>query len=827
MSADGLERRVVVEITPTVDSAGTKQTFLFSERGFATTPADSPSEVVVRELLQSAGQWQQDLFGGSRMGGRVVPGGGTITLINEGGVLDAWVDYGVDGAKVTMRWGPPGAAYPAGYSTVLIAYGLSVQAGFSTVQITLRDRLYLLDKPISSGTFSGTGGFDGTGVAGQRMQWVAGDPGYVPPILLDASRQLYFVQDAATGGIQDYRFSVPNDESITAPFDAFVGGVRLTRGANYSSAAECLSTAPGAGEVRFWFGDTGGFGANKLGPVYMRLGTTPTFKVRVYAAGYAPDGAGWFINDVVARAGLSVSTYYGTGESVRSRLVNDDSTYLQVLDDSCIADLSAYGFTRLDELYSVRLQEPANAATVVYRTTDTGTDTVTRPLFTFNTSNARGFTRGPVAGMPTPIHRVTVTSGEAWPHELDPTCTARMREALQRETAWASFTGSNPAILDAHPGAQSVELVTKERYFQNQFGESLWVMNYLTLFGGLRWIMTLETDMTDTTLAIELMDNALVDIPRFGCTGGRAFRVVSRTINVDARTITFGLWGGTAGLGGYLVTTTGGAPTVVNPAADLGRLGDIGLLAYSHADVPSWAFPGIGEITASATSHVQGQVKLLLNFEGSDGATSITDESEFGRTLTGNAYCAISTTRAKFGSSSLKLLNASQLGLNIAAHADFGYSTGTKWTLEYWIYVDTWPSPVTDTLMDFYNLTGPHVVNHGITGAAATLHVNLNVATGSHSGTTNIATGAWKHVAIEDDGTNTKLYYDGALEYTDSGVRIADTTNAICVGGYHSNSVATSSDGTVVYIDGYRLTIGKNIYGGTYTPPTSAPTTSV
>lgn len=602
MSADGLERRVVVEIAPTIDSAGTKQTFLFAERGFATTPADSPSEVVVRELLQSAGQWQQDLFGGSRMGGRVVPGGGTITLINEGGVLDAWVDYGVDGAKVTMRWGPPGAAYPAGYSTVLIAYGLSVQAGFSTVQITLRDRLYLLDKPISSGTFSGTGGFDGTGVAGQRMQWVAGDPGYVPPILLDASRQLYFVQDAATGGIQDYRFSVPSDETITAPFDTYVGGVRLTRGANYASAAECLSTAPGANEVRFWFGDTGGFGANKLGPVYMRLGTTPTFKVRVYAAGYAPDGAGWFINDVVQRAGLSVPTYYGTGESVRSRLVNDDSTYLEVLDDSCIADLSAYGFTRLDELYSVRLQEPANAATVVYRTTDTGTDTVTRPLFTFTISNARGFTRGPVAGMPTPIHRVTVTSGEAWPHELDPTCTARMREALQRETAWASFTGENPAILDAHPGAQSVELVTKERYFQNQFGESLWVMNYLTLFGGLRWIMTLEADMTDTTLAIELMDNALVDIPRFGCTGGRAFRVVSRTINVDARTITFGLWGGTPGLGGYLVTTTGGAPTVVNPAADLGRLGDIGLLAYSHAACPSWAFPEIGAIGLIALS---------------------------------------------------------------------------------------------------------------------------------------------------------------------------------------------------------------------------------
>lgn len=826
MSADGLERRIVVEITPTIDSAGTTQTFLFGEKGFPTAPTDTPAEVVVRGLLLSAGQWQQDLFGGSRLGGSVVPGGGVISLVNEGGVLDPWVDYGIDGAKVVMRWGQPGAAYPSGYSTVLIAYGLTLSAGFRTMEITLRDRLYLLDKPMSAGTFGGTGGLDGTGVAGQRMQWVAGDPGFIPPILLDATRQLYFVQDAATGGIQDYRFGVPTDETITAPFDVYVGGVRVTRGANYASTAECLSTAPAAGEVRFWFGDPGGFGANLLGPVYMRLGTVPTYKVRVYAEGYAPDGAGWFLNDVVARAGLNVSTYYGTGESVRSRLVSDDATYLSVMDDSCIADLSAYGFTRLDEFFSVRIQEPAAADTTVFKFTDTGTEQVTRTLFTFNIANSKGWMRSPVPGMPAPFHRVTMTSGEAWPHELDPACSARMREALQRDTAWASFTGENPSILTAHPGARAIELTTKERYFQNRFGESLWVMQYLTLFGGLRWILTLEADMTDVTLGIELMDNVVVDIPRFQCAGGRPFRVVSKKLNIDARTIEFGLWGGSAGPGGYLVTTTGGAPTVVNPMKDLGRLGDIGLLAYSHADSPSWAFPGIGEIQCSATSHVIGQCKLLLNFEFADGTTSIVDESEFARTLTGNTYCAVSTTRAKFGSASLKLLNTTQLGLSIAAHADFGYSTGQKWTIHYWIYIDTWPSAVTFTLIDFYYTPSSLVMNNGISGAAATIKTQTNAGGGSHNGTTNISTGAWHHVAIEDDGTNTITYLDGTVQYTDA-IRSASGSNAICVGGYHAYSAATSSDGTVTYIDAYQLVIGKNLFGGAFTPPTTAPTTSV
>ena len=46
------------------------------------------------------------------------------------------------------------------------------------------------------------------------------------------------------------------------------------------------------------------------------------------------------------------------------------------------------------------------------------------------------------------------------------------------------------------------------------------------------------------------------------------------------------------------------------------------------------------------------KVKLLLPFDGSNGATSTTDSSNTGNTITFNGNAQISTTQSKFGSSS-------------------------------------------------------------------------------------------------------------------------------------------------------------------------------
>lgn len=776
MSQDRIERRVVVQITPTIDSVGTTQAFYFGERGFATAPTDTPANTVVRELLRSAGQWQQDLFGGSRMGGAVVPGGGRIVLINEGGALDAWCDYGVSGAPVIVWWGPPGAAFPGGYSEILRAYGRSVIVSYSTVEIELRDLLQLLDKPLVAATFAGTGGLEGTGVVGSRKQWVAGDPGFIPPILIDADRQIYWVQEGSTGGMQDLRIASPSSTSVMA-FDTFAGGVRLTRAANYANSTELLATAPSAGECRLWFGDalTNSPGS-RAGPVYLRLGSVPDWEVRVFAAGYAPDGNTWSLASLAQRAGLDITAHYDAGVAVHSRLVADDATYAEVMDDAALVDHAGYGFTRLDEFFTVRLAEPEAADTVTTYTTAAGSSSVTRALFTFTESNSRNWTRAPAAGLAEPVYQVSMRAGAVWPCEVDPAASATMRDYLTRQDAWASFTGINPDIQAAHPGAQVHARETPQRYFQNTQDMSRWVMRYLELFGGLRWVMSLEADMTDETLAIELADNAVVDIPRLTCSGGRAFRVVSKTIDIDRRVVQFGLWGGTEGPGGYLLTGEGGAPVVVNPSASRGRIAAWALRAYLTSGVSAWGFGTIGawDLTSSSIENDPyfSSVGLLLRFEG--GVTTDENTSR-SNTITTNGTPTQSSTSPQFGTYSCDINNASADENIQITGSNFRASTTGSFTLEFWLYPISEGTSQSSGGAFLLHAVAAICTSSPVTGSnyADFGYFWWNAASGGTLGLANAGTPAtgvsantWHHIAYVVDmaagaGNERQVYVDG------------------------------------------------------------------
>lgn len=221
-----------------------------------------------------------------------------------------------------------------------------------------------------------------------------------------------------------------------------------------------------------------------------------------------------------------------------------------------------------------------------------------------------------------------------------------------------------------------------------------------------------------------------------------------------------------------------------------------------------------------------GFVQLLLNFNQTNGATAIVDESRFARTLTGDAYCCVSTAQSKWGTGSLKITNTAQEGLYIAPHADFGYSSGAKWTIDFWLLVDTWPSSATEILAQLAYAPSSISAQFGFNNASPTLHTIENVGGGQSAGSGTFAIGTWQYIAIEDDGTNTTVYLNGAVDRVDS-IRAATGSNSVNIGGYHGYGPAGSSDGTVVYLDGWRLTIGKNLYGGTHTPPVSAPTVMV
>lgn len=516
--------RLVLELTLTVADDGTTETFYYTDVGFRTAATDTPATTYVEERLVRIDSYFRELFSGARITGAIRPAFGSVVLNNADGGLDSWVDYGISGSRVVVRIGRLGNPYPGdgtmenGHATLLIGYIKTFSADFETVTVYLKDRLDKLDKPLVTETFLGTGGLEGTGVASKKKQFVSSDPGFFPPIVIDVTKQIYFVQSTGPGGLEAY-------------FAVYEGGIEISRGTDYSSESEITGTEPSPGTCRFYFGPT--YGATHEGPVYFRLGTPPVGDLRVYGLGYQATGTSWSYAALCRLAGLDDVT--GSAGFVGARLVDDNSTYIEVMQASSVEHQQFFGFNRLDEFQVGLLQEPVESESV----------------YTFTMDNCANFRRNPPEGMASPVWQVTLNAGKAWPCAVLDGATDTLKDYLTRDPWWVSFTGESAETLLANPGALSVELSTPNRDIQNTFSQTLFVTRYIALFGGRRDFMSFEClDITDDLLAIELHDTVELRIPRFGCDNGRFFRVAVIGLNPSAGKVIFGLWGGTPGTGG-------------------------------------------------------------------------------------------------------------------------------------------------------------------------------------------------------------------------------------------------------------------------------------
>ena len=496
--------RIVVEIETTIDAIGTVETHYYSTSGFSTKPTDTPANTYVAPRLKSAGNFRRELFSGTRVTGAVRPSFGEIVLFNNDGGLDAWMGYGVSGGKVTVRMGDETAAYPAGYTTVYIAYAQHLVADFAELRVRLRDRMLLLDQPMVTASFAGTGGLEGSsGTAGKLKQWVAGDPGWFPPILIDAAAQLYFVQSTGTGG-------------LASSFKIYEGALEITRGANYPDAATCISTSPAAGQARFWFG------TSDDGPVYVRLGSVPQYDIRVYGFGYQTSGSAFNYGAIAAMAGITGST----GGLFASRLVNDDSTYLQVLEEQSSVYFQYFGMSRLDAFMAGTFSVPGATA-----------------IYSFNQHNAKAWSRAPVQDMDAPVWSVVVNCGECWPSNLVGAATATNKDYLSREPWQFAFSRNDAAVKTANPGAVAATVEMRSRAYPNAFGQTTFLDSYFDRYGVARDFYTCTVPLNAETIAIELHDTVEIKLPRFGLSAGKKMRVITQQIDCDRREITYGMWG--------------------------------------------------------------------------------------------------------------------------------------------------------------------------------------------------------------------------------------------------------------------------------------------
>jgi len=213
---------------------------------------------------------------------------------------------------------------------------------------------------------------------------------------------------------------------------------------------------------------------------------------------------------------------------------------------------------------------------------------------------------------------------------------------------------------------------------------------------------------------------------------------------------------------------------------------------------------------------------LLLNFDGSNGATTTTDGSNFtsNQVITFSGTSEISTSQNKFGGSSLKLTTDGFVTVADRPELDLTYQ---DFTVEWWEYrTSTSGNP---TAIARNNATfSPYIIGKAVSGR--------NKAFITHDGTSysasegldidmgSIDLNQWNHFALSRKGGSFRSFKNGVVVSTvdrpDLFVRVS--SDSLQIGKGQGGNFFEG------FIDGLVITRGSAKYYNAFTPSTSAPT---
>ena len=224
------------------------------------------------------------------------------------------------------------------------------------------------------------------------------------------------------------------------------------------------------------------------------------------------------------------------------------------------------------------------------------------------------------------------------------------------------------------------------------------------------------------------------------------------------------------------------------------------------------------------------KVKLLLPFDGTNGATSTTDSSNTGNTITFNGNAQISTTQSKFGSSSAYFDGTGDYidlgGSSLSSVCDSG-----DFALELWFYQDSrsnWVSLITNYGTNpggwgvYINNDSPNQVYWWHHNGSGFLYINYSQGT-----RTTITLDTWHHLAITRSGNTWRLFLNGIQEDTITDSNNITASNGAVHSGLRLGTINAGLDYPLHgYIDDVRITNGDARYTSNFTPPTTAHLTS-
>ncbi len=210
------------------------------------------------------------------------------------------------------------------------------------------------------------------------------------------------------------------------------------------------------------------------------------------------------------------------------------------------------------------------------------------------------------------------------------------------------------------------------------------------------------------------------------------------------------------------------------------------------------------------------QTKLLLPFDGANGATTTSDLSNTNASVTFSSGDEIRTAQSKFGNSSLYVAD------NVTISSSDGFNMGTgEFTIEGWWYFTSFSNGF--GLYDQWSgsSSGNSQIWHS---PAAAGKIKWYYSGGSiFTSNTTMSTGQWYHVAFVRESGTLKMYFNGTVDSsTQSFSGQYGKTDTVYLGDQHAGGGGAPQ----YYVDDLRVTKGLARYTGNFTPPTTAHLTS-
>ncbi len=223
------------------------------------------------------------------------------------------------------------------------------------------------------------------------------------------------------------------------------------------------------------------------------------------------------------------------------------------------------------------------------------------------------------------------------------------------------------------------------------------------------------------------------------------------------------------------------------------------------------------------------QIVFLASLDGSDLATTATDDSNTGHTITFNANAKLITAQKKFGTASADFDGTGDY-LSIPNHADFDLAS-FDFTFEFWTrataepganaaYIGKWDNSGDDSFLIQYNPT----LNE-LGGFISTTGADSLVDCAFDFDTDGITVGQffdsnWHHVAWVRTGGIFRMFVDGlvgSFQMVDHRKVFLNASTDLTIGARHGGT-----DEFTGQIDEIRIRRGKGLYTAPFTPPAVA-----